>query len=546
MLACASMPVAAAMEMAVVGSVFLLLRQITGDARQAPLYLSLFIGAVAAAALTRYWSSLAVQGAALEWSHQIAVAIQQRILGQPYSAHARQHSSDAIAAIQKVELLASGLLLSTMHAAASAMMALAILGSMTLVSVETTTALLTVITISYVVISMPLGKRLARASHVLDRAYGERIKAQQEALGAIRDILIDGDQDRHVERFAQADRRLNGAQLAFARVAAMPRLLVEAIGLIAIAIYATILMKSGQGLTEHLPQLGALALGGQRILPLLQSAYQCWANSIANRPLVDDVLKLLSLPQEARVQSNEKPFQAWLSFREVSYSYPPAGRQALAGITMDISRGERIALAGPNGSGKSTLADLIMGLTFPTKGEVRIDRILATSRDMIAWRGNVSHVPQRMFLFDRSIAENIALVEPEAIDMTRLSRAIGMVKLEPWLEGLADGVWTRTGEDGSLLSGGQRQRIAIARAIYRDRPVLVLDEATNALDEESVQAIGSAIDELCQEGKTFILIAHGLESRDRFDRIVHLADGRIVRTETPGRLNDRENVALAG
>jgi len=213
----------------------------------------------------------------------------------------------------------------------------------------------------------------------------------------------------------------------------------------------------------------------------------------------------------------------------VSFAYASRRGPALQNISFDIPCGARIALIGKTGSGKSTLADLLMGLIEPAEGRITVDGVPLTHDNRRNWQRSIAHVPQAIFLADASIERNIAFGVPaDAIDRKRVIDAARKAQLDEFVHALPEGYDTHVGERGVRLSGGQRQRLGIARAIYKEASVLVLDEATSALDDATEAAVMEALDQLGDEGRTIILIAHRLSTVSRADIVVRLDNGRLA------------------
>ena len=220
-------------------------------------------------------------------------------------------------------------------------------------------------------------------------------------------------------------------------------------------------------------------------------------------------------------------FNESLVCEQVSFTYELAGRPALQTVNLRIRRGESIGIVGATGSGKSTLVDVLLGLLRPSSGRVLVDGVDLVGRER-AWQRLIGYVPQDPYLLDDSLRRNIAFGIPDAlIDEQRLARACALAQLDDFLRQLPAGVETTAGEDGVRLSGGQRQRVAIARALYHDPAVLVFDEATAALDNQTEREVTRAIAEL-QGGRTVIVIAHRLTTVASCDRLFFLQDGRIA------------------
>ena len=228
-----------------------------------------------------------------------------------------------------------------------------------------------------------------------------------------------------------------------------------------------------------------------------------------------------------------------LSFRALGFTYPGQEQPALSNIDLDIAAGETIALVGMSGGGKTSLVNLVPRFYEPDHGEILLDGVSLTAISLKSLRQQIAMVSQNVVLFDDTIAANIAYGDP-APDQARIEYAIDSAHLREVINEMSEGSNTTIGDNGMRLSGGQRQRLAIARAIYKNAPILILDEATSALDSESERAVQAALDELMQ-GRTTLVIAHRLSTIERASRIVVLVDGKIVEIGTHAELLARES-----
>lgn len=490
----------------------------------------LFAAAVLAAGAIRLLLSWRTHRFALHTGHRIASEIHRRVLAQPYAFHLQFHSSGMLAALQKVQDLVWGVVIPVVQGLAAAVMAVFIL--LIFMVVTPAAAFIAALFFGglYLAVTFSLRRRFQMDSRIVGSAYGERIRLIQESLGGIRDIIIDGSQAIHSETFRKTDKRFSAARARTAFLGSAPRYLIESLGLLIILALALLLARRDGGLVATLPLLGAIALGAQRLLPLIQQVYQSWAAIAVNRVAIGDLAELLSLPEPVEDSSGATlPFREELRLDHVSFAYPGRGKLALQDVSLTIQKGSRVALTGQTGSGKSTLADLIMGLIEPSAGRMLVDRVEITAANRHAWRRGISHVPQSIFLTDDSIARNIAFgSSSQPIDSSRLEEAIRTAQVDRFVDSLPDGIETRIGERGIQISGGQRQRLALARAIYRNKDFLVLDEATSALDPATEAAVIAALDELQSAGVTILIIAHRETSIAGCDQQFRREEGRII------------------
>lgn len=532
----------AAADMALVASAMLFLAAVSGQALPAPLAHLVGDfgagGAVDFAAFAFAASALAANGLRLLQlkfseayvagvAHELTVEVQRRVLAQPYAYHAGHHSSELLASLETAGQLAYNVIRPWLQAFAAVATGGAILAL--LVSLDPLPALAAVAALAlfYLLVARLAARRLAANSEILGQAYGERIRKVQEGLGAIRDLKIDHLERAQVEDFRLADARYATASASTAFIAGAPRFIIEAGAILLVAGLAAVLAR--QDATNVLVLIGGIGVGGLRLLPLLQSAYRGWATMAASRAIIGQVTALLRLPIPAEddLDADSLPFHQSIKLENVGFSYAGRKAPALQGIGFEIRRGERTAFAGETGSGKSTLADIVMGLLPPDQGTIAVDGIPIGPGNVRAWQRNLAHVSQHVFLLDASMARNIAFSSSgKPADMDRVRQAAEAAAIGEFIAALPDGFDTTVGEGGVRLSGGQRQRIAIARALYKDAPVLVLDEATNALDEDTEARVLANI--FADRQRTVLVVAHRPSALRACDRILRISGGRLV------------------
>ena len=466
--------------------------------------------------------------------NELATKTYHRTLNQPYAVHIARNSSELISGIvSKVSGAIGGTLGAGLLIISSLLILAAIL--LTLVMVHPVVALSSVLSFSviYLLISLLTKRQLARDSELISRASTEVVKVLQEGLGGIRDVLLDGTQSIHSMAYRRADNNLRKAQSNIQIISMGPRYAIEALGMVIIAVIAYILTNRPGGFVTMIPVVGALAIGAQRVLPLLHQSYSSWVLILGNRDSLRDALDLLDQPffEDAGLAStsNDIQFNQTIRLDGVSFRYTPQAPLVIDNLSLSLPKGERIGFIGSTGSGKSTLLDILMGLLQPTEGHLLIDEVPVSEVNRRAWQAHIAHVPQAIFLSDATIAENIAFgVPPDEVDLVRAKSAAGQAQISDAIESWSDQYDTLVGERGVKLSGGQRQRIGIARALYKQANVIIFDEATSALDNETEQAVMQAIDGL-GDHLTILIVAHRLTTLRNCSQIVELQNGKLKR-----------------
>jgi len=461
----------------------------------------------------------------------LSVEVYRRTLYQPYSVHVARSSSEIISGITQKVASATGVLVSLVTAITSTILFVAILATLLLIDPVVAFGAMFGFGLCYALIAWTTRNRLRRNSVCIAEEQTRVVKSLQEGLGAIRDVLLDGVQAIYSNSYSKAIHKLQRARGENLYITVAPRFAMESLGMVMIAVLAFVMSGRSGGVGAALPILGALALGAQRLLPLLQILYGNWANVSGNRAALVDVLNLLEQPLPDHINHPlPKPllFNEIISFDNVCFRYKSETPWVLDGISLDIPKGARVGFIGSTGSGKSTALDLFMSLLEFSDGNLYVDKQPISSENRRAWQSTIAHVPQNIFLADASIAENIAFgISPDQIDMDRVRRAANQAQISEFIESGPEKYDAIVGERGVRLSGGQRQRIGIARALYKESTVLVLDEATSALDSVTEKAVMDAIGDL-NRNLTILIIAHRLTTLKTCDLIVKLEHGKIV------------------
>lgn len=501
-------------------------------ADQIVLPLAVLFGLVAVGAavlrLAVLWSSSRLAHAI---SGDLGIEVYRRTLYQAYPVQIARNSSTVLAGITHTVSSASKMLVAQLNLATDAVVLFGIASVLLAVHPLAASISGVVFGASYAVVYRTGRRRLILNGQIVVREQTSIIKVVQEGLGAIRDVLLDWSQPVYVDVYRRASAKLRRASGDSLFIIGAPRSVVEAVGIVLIVGLATWLSRTDGGLNAALPVLGVLALGAQRLLPVMQQAYNSWGTITFQTIPVSEMLDMLDQPLPPELHLPPRPplqFNEEIRFENVQFRYSEDGPLVLDGLNLSIPRGVRIGIVGETGTGKSTLLDLLVGLLEPTSGSVAVDGLSIAGARLRSWQSAVAHVPQSIFLADSTIAENIAFGMPfEAIDMNRVRAAAADAQIADFVDSLPLGYSTVAGERGIRLSGGQRQRIGIARALHKRASVLVLDEATSALDNATERSVMDTVERLNRD-LTIIVIAHRLTTMRRCDRIVELSSGRAV------------------
>ena len=300
-----------------------------------------------------------------------------------------------------------------------------------------------------------------------------------------------------------------------------------------------VLYLSGPDYGDTVPFLAMFAVDAVRIMPSAIRCYNAIMEVRAGVPSLGAVeedymlfrglgtdMTQLDIPAKNKSDPT-MPFSNAIELKGLEFKYGGAANAALNGLSMHVKKGEAVGIVGPSGAGKSTLLSIILGLLPPTSGSILIDG-RAAGDDIKSWQRRIGYIPQSIYLLDDTIVKNVAFGIPKnEIDMDKFWQAVRLAQLEEFITSLPAGENTMVGERGVRISGGQRQRIAIARALYHEPEILVLDEATAALDNETERQITAAINELMGV-RTIIIVAHRLSTVANCDRLIFLENGEVA------------------
>jgi ATP-binding cassette, subfamily B, bacterial PglK len=362
----------------------------------------------------------------------------------------------------------------------------------------------------------------------------------QQGFSAIKDIKIIGCEFEFIKRYKYSNKNNIRVIKNQHVVQQLPRLILDLGVIIMIMILVGLMSLSGSSADDIIPILGIYAAALYRILPSSNRVVSSIQTIKYGLPVLNSInLEFRKINynnnNNNNNNTNDEIINGAIEIQNLDFKYLNDSNYILEGTSFNIDSGDIVGVIGSSGSGKSTLVDILLGLLEPTSGKITVSGIDINS-NLLKWRSWIGYVPQTICLIDDSIRNNIAFgISSELISDTRVTNAVKMANLNSLVENLPDGLNSIIGENGVRLSGGQRQRIGLARALYRDPSILILDEATSSLDIETEKKIMDSIYSLSKK-MTIIIVAHRVSTLNKCDYIIQVSNKKITRISKKGIL----------
>ena len=453
-------------------------------------------------------------------------------LNQPYSYHLNINTSELVRTITQDTLNCSSFLTNLFFLLTELIVLVLVVCFLFFVNKLMTIALIVLFIIAFFGLFRKLKNKLKSVSLDNQKYHGQMIKWIQQSLGAIKDIKTLGKEQLFIRKYYENLIKFSSAQKYFNFLQQIPRLFIETVVVSIVLLMIILLLSRGMNALTIITQIAVFAMASFRLMPSMNRMHVALSAMIYYKPSLDIIYKDLKKTVNSEVfkeeENKEINLKYGISVQNVSYKYPNTEKMILNRISLDIKYGQSVAFIGQTGAGKTTIVDLILGLLLPTEGKIMVGDV-EIHKNRKNWSAKIGYVPQYIFLVDDSIRNNINFYNNSAvIDDERTWKAAEQAQLKDFIESLPQGLDTIVGERGIRLSGGQRQRIGIARALYNKPELLVLDEATSSLDNETEKAVIGAIDNLY--GKiTMIVVAHRLTTIEKCDVIYKLNNGEITK-----------------
>ena len=495
-----------------------------------PLVLSLFVCAYALFSISI--SILFLKFVSIN-SQMIAGRIKLKLIDYYLSLgwldHIQNSSAEKISRIQNDATYVGQQILFAMHLFSRFALALIITAALLFYNLAVTGIMVISLTLSYFVIFKYFKPRISKNSSIVAKERDLALRTLTNMFGSIKEIIFYNSRSRVLSSFDEMNIKVASSEGINMYLAQIPRFIIDSLLLIALVLFAAFYSTQEISTNSFLMNISIYGVAGLKLLPAFQNIFYFASEIQARSKYLNNITPLINkitTQESSKLSENNFTFEKLVEFSNVSFSYETGLKEAIRDLNIKIEAGEKIAIIGPSGSGKSTFIDILLGFINPSIGEITIDGKSLKKLNQIKYRENFAYVPQKLFLLEASLRENIIFGSRESTNYKdRLNSALSASKANSFIDHLSDGIDTLVSDSNLSLSGGQKQTIGIARAMYHGGKILVLDEATSAMDSGLEEKI---MNEIAQSNfKTVIAITHKPSMLKYFDKIYIFNEGTI-------------------
>lgn len=465
-------------------------------------------------------------------------------LNSPYTFHLQRNSADLVRNVTaEIPLIFSGVLVPILILITEIMVMICI-SLLLAISEPVSSAIASIfLGISIFILNRTISKQMGGQGLIRQEQSGQMIQWVNQSLGGIKEIKLLGREIFFLNAFAKSTQAFCKANLFVGLATQLPNLLIDTVLISAVLLIVIFSLIQGRVIQSILPMLSLFAIAALRLMPSAKRIVSTITNIRYFQYTVDLIYQdLVSLEKIENLQislnQSQIKLEKSIELQNVQYQYPNSSQQSIMGISLIINKGELVAFIGSSGAGKTTIIDIILGLIIPSQGQILVDgkNIL---NNLANWQQQIGYIPQSIYLSDDTIRSNIAFgLTTDEIKEEQVLAAVKASQLEELVYNLPDKLDTLVGERGIRLSGGQRQRIGIARALYHNPEVIVMDEATAALDNTTEREFMNALESMSGQ-KTMIMIAHRLSTVKSCDRLYFMKNGTVEDVGTYNELLSR-------
>ena len=483
-----------------------------------------------------YYSAYTQRRFIYQTSGRLTQAAFETYIRQPYAYHLERNSATLIRNVENARSIIGGGLDPALVLLTDGLVATGLFVMLLVVEPLGTLCVLVLFIVAGLGFQLSTRKRIAQWGKARKFHAGKVLQHLQQGLSGAKEIKMLGrerkfldDHEAHLKVSLDVDRR-------YVMLQSLPRLFFEAVAVVGLAVLVIIMVSSGDEIKDILPTLGLFAATAFRVMPSIGRVIASVQTIGYNKAFMKTVYSDSLLPRDvSQSESSHLSFKREIEVRNISFKYASAHRPSLSGVNIKIGKGEAVGIIGASGAGKSTLVDVLLGLLSPENGEILVDGV-DIQNNLRSWQDHIGYVPQTIYLVDDTLARNVAFGLPDnLVDHDAVARSVKAAQLDEFVASLPDGINTIVGERGVRLSGGQRQRIGIARALYNDPEILVLDEATSSLDTETEQGVMDAVKELLGT-KTIVIIAHRTTTVSYCTKVYKMDKAQIVGSGLPSEM----------
>ena len=481
------------------------------------------------------------------WRHQLSEQLLRKYLMQPYTFFLSNNTLELKRNVHnEVSRLVTGVFMPGIQLLTKAIMALFIITFLFVIDPVIAVLVGAIFGGSYALLYMLVFRKMDRLSKEANKIRRAQFKLTGEAFEGVKDLKLSGMERHFIDDYSALSHRNAAIETVSSAIANLPRHGIETLAVSVIMLFILYLVVTEHNVSSWMPLLAVYLIAGYRLLPALQGIFSGLSNIRYNLVTLDSLyrafteLKSVELPPPGStdISTDFRHFVA-IRLRNIDFRYPQGSGYATRRLNLTVDKNTTVGLIGPTGSGKTTVVDILLGLLRPTSGEMTVNDIVITPDNVRGWQQCIGYVPQHIFIFDDTIAKNIAFgVTDKQIDRAAIEKAAKIANVHNYIVNeLPNGYDTIVGQRGLRLSGGQQQRIGIARALYHKPDILVLDEATNALDSITESAVMDAI-RLMSHKLTIIMIAHRLNTVKNCDVLHYIDQGCIIASGTYTELSE--------
>jgi ABC-type multidrug transport system fused ATPase/permease subunit len=457
-------------------------------------------------------------------------------LNSPYTFHLQRNSADLVRNVtSEIPLIFSGVIVPMLTLITEVMVMSCVVLLLAIAEPLSSAIAAMFLGISIFGLNRTIRKQMSGQGLIRQEQSGQMVQWVNQSLGGIKETKVLGRENFFLDAFTRSAEAFGKANFFVGLATQLPNLFIDTVLIAAVLLIVIFSLIQGREIQSILPMLSLFAIAALRLMPsakriistITTIRYSKDAVDVIYHDLISLDTKSTSISLVKSSQTSSHLFQKSIELKDINYQYPNASNPSLFGISISITKGQAIAFVGTSGSGKTTLIDVLLGLLTPSQGEILVDgKNIFTN--VAIWQQQIGYIPQSIYLSDDTIRNNIAFgLVTDEIKEEQVWAALKAAQLEELVLSLPEQLDTLVGERGIRLSGGQRQRIGIARALYHNPEVIIMDEATAALDNTTEREFMQAL-EVMSGHKTMIMIAHRLTTVKNCDQLYLIKDGTIA------------------